>query len=187
MDILDDMGVNKLSAKVFLKVNYSFKPLKLSSQPYIHFIDFNNLNVLEVHTKQLLWSYFSFLGFFCCIFPIFSFSCTICVFILTQSQLGILGRVLFSNKLTVCSASVLLLEITVVVFVCLRLSLCTYVCVMCDCQWEHIGFDRLLLALVQWCECVWPGSSRSLGPTQTADPPACCSSSNSTHTHKSKI
>jgi len=25
MDILDDMGVSKLSAKVFLKVNYSFK------------------------------------------------------------------------------------------------------------------------------------------------------------------
>jgi len=27
MDILDDMGVSKLSAKVFLKVNYSFKIL----------------------------------------------------------------------------------------------------------------------------------------------------------------
>jgi len=26
MDILDDMGVSKLSAKVFLKVNYSFNP-----------------------------------------------------------------------------------------------------------------------------------------------------------------
>jgi len=25
MDILDDMGVSELSAKVFLKVNYSFK------------------------------------------------------------------------------------------------------------------------------------------------------------------
>jgi len=25
VDILDDMGVSKLSAKVFLKVNYSFK------------------------------------------------------------------------------------------------------------------------------------------------------------------
>jgi len=25
MDILDDMGVSKLSAKVFFKVNYSFK------------------------------------------------------------------------------------------------------------------------------------------------------------------
>jgi len=25
MDILDDMGVSKLSAKVFIKVNYSFK------------------------------------------------------------------------------------------------------------------------------------------------------------------
>jgi len=28
MDILDDMGVSKLSAKVFLKVNYSFKQNK---------------------------------------------------------------------------------------------------------------------------------------------------------------
>jgi len=27
MDILDDMGVSKLSAKVFLKVNYSFKQI----------------------------------------------------------------------------------------------------------------------------------------------------------------
>jgi len=27
MDILDDMGVSKLSAKVFLKVNYSFKEM----------------------------------------------------------------------------------------------------------------------------------------------------------------
>jgi len=27
MDILDDMGVSKLSAKAFLKVNYSFKDL----------------------------------------------------------------------------------------------------------------------------------------------------------------
>jgi len=26
MDILDDMGASKLSAKVFFKVNYSFKP-----------------------------------------------------------------------------------------------------------------------------------------------------------------
>jgi len=28
MDILDDMGVSKLSAKVFLKVNYSFNFIK---------------------------------------------------------------------------------------------------------------------------------------------------------------
>jgi len=27
VDILDDMGVSKLSAKVFLKVNYSFKTI----------------------------------------------------------------------------------------------------------------------------------------------------------------
>jgi len=138
-----------------------------------------------VCTKQNLRSYLRGFFFFFCIFPLFSFSCTICVFILAQSQFGILGRVLLTNEHTVCSASVLLLEITVVcvVFVCLSLSLCTYVCVMCDCQWQHIGFDRLLLALVQWCECVWPSSARSLGPTQTADPPACCSSSQHTHTH----
>jgi len=29
MDILDDMGVSKLSAKVFCKVNYSFKAFTL--------------------------------------------------------------------------------------------------------------------------------------------------------------
>jgi len=28
MDILDDTGVSKLSAKVYLKVNYSFKKIK---------------------------------------------------------------------------------------------------------------------------------------------------------------
>jgi len=28
MDILDDIGVSKLSAKVFLKVNYSFKAVE---------------------------------------------------------------------------------------------------------------------------------------------------------------
>jgi len=30
MDILDDMGVSKLSAKVFLKLNYSFKTIYLA-------------------------------------------------------------------------------------------------------------------------------------------------------------
>jgi len=29
MDILDDMGVSKLSAKVFLQVNYSFKRFEM--------------------------------------------------------------------------------------------------------------------------------------------------------------
>jgi len=32
MDILDDMGASKLSAKVFLKVNYSFNGLCLSPE-----------------------------------------------------------------------------------------------------------------------------------------------------------
>jgi len=39
MDILDDMWVNKLSAKVFFKVNYSFKFLPtffLFTVPNIH-------------------------------------------------------------------------------------------------------------------------------------------------------
>jgi len=48
MDILDDMGVSKLSAKVFSKVNYSFKvwtqmgqfmyenESARSSQPFFH-------------------------------------------------------------------------------------------------------------------------------------------------------
>jgi len=30
MDILDDMGVSKLSANVYLKVNYSFKAFNLA-------------------------------------------------------------------------------------------------------------------------------------------------------------
>jgi len=30
VDILDDMGVRKLSAKVFLKVNYSFKGIRFT-------------------------------------------------------------------------------------------------------------------------------------------------------------
>jgi len=33
MDILDDMGVSKLSAKVFLKVNYSYKCLSSLNFP----------------------------------------------------------------------------------------------------------------------------------------------------------
>jgi len=35
MDILDDMGVSKLSAKVFLKVNYSFKSYQLFESIFI--------------------------------------------------------------------------------------------------------------------------------------------------------
>jgi len=38
MDILDDTGVSKLSAKVFLKVNYSFNFLRnVSSQGCLDF------------------------------------------------------------------------------------------------------------------------------------------------------
>jgi len=35
MDILDDMGVSKLSAKVFFKVNYSFKWTVVLSRVFI--------------------------------------------------------------------------------------------------------------------------------------------------------
>jgi len=34
MDILDDMGVSKLSANVFLKVNYSFNDEKVWKKMY---------------------------------------------------------------------------------------------------------------------------------------------------------
>jgi len=34
MDIMDDMGVSKLSAKIFLKVNYSFNALTGSFHVY---------------------------------------------------------------------------------------------------------------------------------------------------------
>jgi len=46
MDILDDMGVSKLSAKVFFKVNYSFKFLRENIQGvYIEKkITFNNFS-----------------------------------------------------------------------------------------------------------------------------------------------
>jgi len=39
MDILDDMGVSKLSAKVFLKGNYSFKQAWLVYILYIKYIE----------------------------------------------------------------------------------------------------------------------------------------------------
>jgi len=38
MDILDDMGVSKLSAKFFLKVNYSFKAYLKSPNRHINYI-----------------------------------------------------------------------------------------------------------------------------------------------------
>jgi len=37
MDILDDMGVSRLSAKVFLKVNYSFKLNELRVNLCFHY------------------------------------------------------------------------------------------------------------------------------------------------------
>jgi len=42
MDILDDMGVSKLSAKVFLKVNYSFKSPTNGNINY-RYSDFNRI------------------------------------------------------------------------------------------------------------------------------------------------
>jgi len=35
VDILDDMGVSKLSAKVFLKVNYSFNEISVKLMNFI--------------------------------------------------------------------------------------------------------------------------------------------------------
>jgi len=50
MDILDDMGVSKLSAKVvfFLKVNYSFNPVQADIIEYV--THFAKTNKPEVHT-----------------------------------------------------------------------------------------------------------------------------------------
>jgi len=42
MDILDDIGVSKLSAQVFLKVNYSFKCLSLTEE---NEEDWTNINI----------------------------------------------------------------------------------------------------------------------------------------------
>jgi len=53
MDILDDMGVSKLSAKVFSKVNYSFKVTKKSKQTILFLCVWNIavfiINDLSVH------------------------------------------------------------------------------------------------------------------------------------------
>jgi len=38
MDILDDMGVSKLSANVFLKVNYSFNGELCTGKRHEHFL-----------------------------------------------------------------------------------------------------------------------------------------------------
>jgi len=39
MDILDDMGVSKLSAKVFLKVNYFFKDICMTKHQRVYSIN----------------------------------------------------------------------------------------------------------------------------------------------------
>jgi len=48
MDILDDMGVSKLSAKVFLKVNYSFKG------SYYKLIKFHTILIFDVRNPRIL-------------------------------------------------------------------------------------------------------------------------------------
>jgi len=53
MDILDDIGVSKLSAKVFLKVNYTFKPrLTLCSQLGLVVCEWNDIlsHIAVLHT-----------------------------------------------------------------------------------------------------------------------------------------
>jgi len=53
MDILDDMGVSKLSAKVVLKVNYSFKAYSMSRYKLlsIHEKILRNTHVLNILVK----------------------------------------------------------------------------------------------------------------------------------------
>jgi len=43
MDILDDMGVSKLSAKVFFKLNYSFKPVNIYCTFHVYLLYFEQL------------------------------------------------------------------------------------------------------------------------------------------------
>jgi len=45
MDILDDMGVSKLSAKVFLKVNYSFNK-QTTAGPKLKFLPESSMSIL---------------------------------------------------------------------------------------------------------------------------------------------
>jgi len=58
VDILDDMGVSKLSAKVFFKVNYSFKMLNkilnLTFENHANEFSYNEMNIEENYI------YFSF-------------------------------------------------------------------------------------------------------------------------------
>jgi len=79
MDILDDMGVSKLSAKIFLKVNYSFKgcvcPLDGTRELYTNssqiailawLLDYchNNKHYFQsIANAQMLW----FVSFIICI------------------------------------------------------------------------------------------------------------------------
>jgi len=49
MDILDDMGVSKLSANVFLKVNYSFNEyLKFKRTAFVTFLFRNTIHIFTV-------------------------------------------------------------------------------------------------------------------------------------------
>jgi len=64
MDILDDMGVSKLSAKVFFKVNYSFKCL-------VHFVKqklFAKISSTDIPSPPLLfrWDAFAISDSRCC-------------------------------------------------------------------------------------------------------------------------
>jgi len=56
MDILDDMGASKLSAKVFLKVNYPFKNFQFSEHFYpwleLHATRTRALCIVQVYSEK---------------------------------------------------------------------------------------------------------------------------------------
>jgi len=59
MDILDDMGVSKLSAKVFSKVNYSFKIMTQRnytlSDLFFYLLRIKTLTVNQTWLRHLKW------------------------------------------------------------------------------------------------------------------------------------
>jgi len=81
MDILDDMGVSKLSAKVFSKVNYSFnKPLKLL---LIKKNDGFIISYLRIFLKMSN----VFVLFFMLFISIYFYSCILCLIYITLNVL----------------------------------------------------------------------------------------------------
>jgi len=52
MDILDDMGASKLSAKVFLKVNYSFNNKRAVVARNVKYSDVSSITIQLLTTYQ---------------------------------------------------------------------------------------------------------------------------------------